>query len=215
MMYRSILFSSIIVYGIVYPAITNEQNRKYNYKQLWIFCNSNVTCWFFICENKNTPNRQNALRITNLELSATRRTTLYVRQSPDMLPTHQRIINSRCSCSVKHKFLLSNWRFFNNQMDFEPRIRHDIFQASTTYQNDYRVFPKTRRERHNWPKNRTESPEKPSAKHIAIDEETYVPLREGAKIPFNLLWDRKPIIQTNPMERFTMPVRNRLNQELL
>lgn len=96
---------------------------------------------------------------------------------------------------------------FFDSMEYEPQLKnYDIFEEPTTYKNDYRVYGHVEKRSPKWPKNRTEKSPKPSVPYKPIDAETFVPLRDGAYVPFNLMWDKKPIIQTNPNDRFCVPV---------
>lgn len=92
-------------------------------------------------------------------------------------------------------------------MEFDERFTyHHKFQHPTTYGNDYRKFRKPEKATYNWSRERTEPPVKPPPPYKPIDGETFVPLRDGSYIPFNLWWEKKPIIQTNPLEHFVVPV---------
>lgn len=89
----------------------------------------------------------------------------------------------------------------------EPQLnKHDIFDEPTTYKNDYRKFGWCEKRSHKWPRDRSEPTPKPSPPFKRIDGETFIPLREGSYIPFNLLWEKKPITGTNPADPFHIPV---------
>ncbi|KAB0797504.1 hypothetical protein PPYR_08497 [Photinus pyralis] len=84
------------------------------------------------------------------------------------------------------------------RMDYDPRIKLNIFQGQTTFQNDYRRFTPDSREKYVWPKARSEPPPKKSAEFIRKDPETFVEWNKDVYIPFNLLMKPRPIIDTTP-----------------
>lgn len=80
----------------------------------------------------------------------------------------------------------------------DERIKWDVFDEKSTYFSDYKWPSPFRRESGKWPQDRDEPPEKCYPAHITLDNETYVPLRDGAYIPFDLLHTPSPIIRTDP-----------------
>lgn len=89
----------------------------------------------------------------------------------------------------------------------DPRLnKHDIFQELTTYKNDYHRYGFNKRRSHKWPRERFEPPPKPPPPFKRIDADTFIPFRDDSYVPFNLLWEKKPIIETNPNDPFHIPV---------
>lgn len=91
-------------------------------------------------------------------------------------------------------------------MYYEPDIKYPVvYNAQTTYGNDYRKYENLERQRILTTRKRSEAPEKPPAPHKPLDNETLSLYRENVKVPFDLLWEKKPITQTNPFECFAIP----------
>lgn len=114
-------------------------------------------------------------------------------------------LNITVGCDVHFFHLTHSFSLFNSMDD--PRLnKHDIFKELTTYKNDYRKYGFVKKRSHKWPRERSEPPPKPLPSLKPIDIETFVPLREDSYIPFDLLWEKKPITGTNPADPFYIPV---------
>lgn len=81
-----------------------------------------------------------------------------------------------------------------------------VYDAQTTYQTSYVKYDDLKREKGVFIRSRSEPPPKIAAPPRVRDNETLSYYRQEVKVPFNLLWERKPIVQTNPLECFVMPV---------
>ncbi|KAK5646734.1 hypothetical protein RI129_005198 [Pyrocoelia pectoralis] len=85
-------------------------------------------------------------------------------------------------------------------MDYDPRIKLNVFQGESTFQNDYRRFIPDPREKYAWPKNSSEPPQKKSSKFNRKDPETFVTWHKEFYVPFNLMVKPRPIIDTSPYD---------------
>lgn len=85
-------------------------------------------------------------------------------------------------------------------MKHDPRIKHDIFGAKTTYSSDYKQFVPDKRDFHTWPQNRTEPSPKKQKEYEEIDKSTYQKWRKDFHVPFNLLWQPNRILKSCPYD---------------
>ncbi|KAK4880534.1 hypothetical protein RN001_008680 [Aquatica leii] len=85
-------------------------------------------------------------------------------------------------------------------MEHDPRIKLNVFEGETTYLNDYRKFKPDKRYKHNWPKDRTELPVKNPKEFIRDDPESFIQWKKEAYIPFHLMIQPRPIIDTSPTQ---------------
>ncbi|XP_074035118.1 uncharacterized protein [Leptinotarsa decemlineata] len=85
---------------------------------------------------------------------------------------------------------------------YDEKVKSDIFKASTTYQNDYKKYCGVTREFPTYERQREEVRTPPPKPKRGEDHETFAQWREGIHIPFDLLLNPKPIIQTDPRKPF-------------
>lgn len=89
----------------------------------------------------------------------------------------------------------------------ERKIKYPVvYEPQTTYADSYRKYENLKRSENTTTRVRSEPPPKPKSPPKVRDNETLYYYRQGSKVPFNLLWEKKPIIQTNPYECFETPV---------
>lgn len=94
-------------------------------------------------------------------------------------------------------------------MERDERIKWDVFQAKSTYQNDYRRIDKAEPPRNNkFVQNDKEPAQKPVQEFVPIDLETFVPWKKNTRVPFDLYHLPKEIVRTNPSDIKKMPVNN-------
>lgn len=80
----------------------------------------------------------------------------------------------------------------------DDRIKWDVFQEKTTHLNDYRWPKADPRKIKKWQLERTEPPDKQRKEYLPHDHETFIPWRREIHVPFNLLWEPKPITGEDP-----------------
>lgn len=95
-----------------------------------------------------------------------------------------------------------------SKMTPERKIKYPVvYEPQTTYADSYRKYENLKRSENTTTRDRFESPPKSKSPPKVRDNETLYYYRQDSKVPFNLLWEKKPIIQTNPYECFNIPVR--------
>lgn len=95
-----------------------------------------------------------------------------------------------------HQSHLYNTRVktFNTRMLHYERNKND-----SLYEEDYRFYVPDKRQMYKWGPDKSDVSKKISSKPLAkYDQESYCPMKEGAHVPFNLLWDANPITGTYP-----------------
>lgn len=81
-----------------------------------------------------------------------------------------------------------------------------VYDARTTYADSYKKFENVKTQRNISTRDRFEPAPEIKAKPRMRDNETLRYFRDESKVPFNILWERKPITQTHPYECFVTPV---------
>lgn len=93
------------------------------------------------------------------------------------------------------------------KMSLEQKVTYPVvYEARTTYADSYKKFEGVKRQRNISTRDRSEAPPQIKPPPKVRDNETMCYFREESKVPFNLLWERKEITQTNPYECFVKPV---------
>ncbi|CAH1179464.1 unnamed protein product [Phaedon cochleariae] len=95
----------------------------------------------------------------------------------------------------------------------DEKIRNDISPASTTYQHDYKKYCGYKKVSYNYERQRVEPPQPLPKAHVIEDHETFAKWQKDVHIPFDLLLQPKPILQTDPRNHFEvlepLPTRGR------
>lgn len=91
-------------------------------------------------------------------------------------------------------------------MASDRRMKYPVvYEPQTTYADSYKKYNDLKSTKSTTTSDRSEP--SPKIKPYKVrDNETLHYFREESKVPFNLLWEKKPIIQTNPYECFQIPV---------
>lgn len=90
---------------------------------------------------------------------------------------------------------------------YEREIKYPaVYEARTTYAESYKKFEDVKRQTNISTRDRCEPPPQIKPPPKVRDNETMCYFREESHIPFNILWARKPITQTSPLECFVTPV---------
>lgn len=92
-------------------------------------------------------------------------------------------------------------------MSLEKKIKYpDVYEAQTTYLQSYKKYVDVETLNNTTTEVHSDLATKIKPTFKVRDNETLYYFRPESKVPFNLLWEKKPIIQTNPQECFQMPV---------
>lgn len=84
-------------------------------------------------------------------------------------------------------------------MEYDPRIKLDVFGEPSVYKNDFCNFKPDKRIIHKWPRDHTEPPKRAPPPYYRRDLETYMYWHNrGLDIDFKLLIKPRPIIDTSP-----------------
>lgn len=84
-------------------------------------------------------------------------------------------------------------------MEYENSIKyHKVFEDSTTYRNDYRKYVNIEQEIKLLKPKETEERIKPSKPFVFHDFESLHSMKVDACIPFNLFWEKSPIVGSDP-----------------
>lgn len=81
---------------------------------------------------------------------------------------------------------------------YEEKIKKDVFNYPTTYQNDFRKYCDYKKKNYRYEKARTEREVPTPSVPPLRDPQTFAEWRKDVKIPFDLLWEPKPILQPMP-----------------
>lgn len=85
---------------------------------------------------------------------------------------------------------------------FNDKLKLDAFKEKTTYSTDYKQYCNVKRASIKTPRPLKETPLKPPPTRQYDDQETFAKYKDSVYIPFNLFFEPKPIIQTDPRKPF-------------
>lgn len=102
--------------------------------------------------------------------------------------------------------------------EYDSRLdKWNVFTEKTTYLNDFRYLVPDEHTIYRWQRGRTEPPPMPIPQYDLCDHETFLPWRRGVHVPFDLLWEPKPIIQTHPRDKIVYhePLVDTMKEEVM
>lgn len=85
---------------------------------------------------------------------------------------------------------------------FNDKLKLDAFKEKTTYLNDYKQYCNVKRASVKACRPLKETPLKSPPPRQYDDQETFAKWKDSMYIPFNLFFEPKPIIQTDPRKPF-------------
>lgn len=97
---------------------------------------------------------------------------------------------------------------------FNDKLKLDAFKEKTTYLSDYKQYCNVKRVSVKTPRPLKETLVKPPPPRQYDDQETFSKLKDSVYVPFNLFFEPKPIIQTDPRKPFIKLVSDKETQPM-